>query len=607
MQHESRHRGSSSTATDSRAVEPGLPGRPGGTSRSAFAYAGAPPSPVVQRKEEAAGPGKKAGTDPGTKAGAEPGKKAGTDEIPKLAETGIAGPATSLPYQERIQRAFGRHDVSGIQAHIGGPAAQACKQIGARAFAMGNHVAFREAPDLHTAAHEAAHVVQQRAGVHVTDGVGAAGDDYERSADAAADAVVAGGSAEALLGPKADGQPSGDHGGGPDAGASKPAGEHAAGSGAGAGKQPGDQGAAKPAAAGSVQRKADAAGQEAACPTCQGDACQCDGNAKTDGAPARAPAASKAVQRLVDDAPVQMKAEDAVQMQEPPAGDHDAAADGGGGWTPPAGCPTNFCQPYSSPILAALDKQARWPFLRAGIAVKVGLKAAVLWDLWANGGTGVLDMSGLFGGDFTGSPTTAATATFLNSAIRTAVIARTALAPGQTATVSVASLIPTEVAAINISGGPNEMNFNVISDLAGNIAGGIGADQAANPIGATPSPQNDARLVNGNVTIVGLPNGDQQVTPAYTFTVKDTIDLCPGNCGASTEQVATVPMSQWEASGVAGDVPYTVTFAPPATSLAAFTVHPSHPVATAPPGTPATPAPPGATPTPAPGGGNQRT
>ena len=94
---------------------------------------------------------------------------------------------------------------------------------------------------------------------------------------------------------------------------------------------------------------------------------------------------------------------------------------------------------------------------------------------------------------------------------------------------------------------------------------------------------------------------------ATAFTVKDTIDLCPGNCGASTEQVATVPMSQWEASGVAGDVPYTVTFAPPATSLAAFTVHPSTPVATAPPGTPATP--PGATPTPTPadpGSGNQR-
>lgn len=33
---------------------------------------------------------------------------------------------------------------------------------GAEAFATGNHVAFASSPSLHTAAHEAAHVVQQR-------------------------------------------------------------------------------------------------------------------------------------------------------------------------------------------------------------------------------------------------------------------------------------------------------------------------------------------------------------------------------------------------------------------------------------------------------------
>ena len=53
--------------------------------------------------------------------------------------------------------------------------------------------------DLHTAAHEAAHVVQQRGGVQLKGGVGQAGDSYERHADAVADKVVAGESAEALL------------------------------------------------------------------------------------------------------------------------------------------------------------------------------------------------------------------------------------------------------------------------------------------------------------------------------------------------------------------------------------------------------------------------
>mgnify|MGYP002064701929 CR=1 FL=1 len=32
--------------------------------------------------------------------------------------------------------------------------------MGAKAYATGNHVAFQQQPDLHTAAHEAAHVVQ---------------------------------------------------------------------------------------------------------------------------------------------------------------------------------------------------------------------------------------------------------------------------------------------------------------------------------------------------------------------------------------------------------------------------------------------------------------
>jgi hypothetical protein len=55
------------------------------------------------------------------------------------------------------------------------------------------------APDLHTAAHEAAHVVQQQAGVQLKGGVGAVGDSYELHADAVADAVVQGKSAEGLL------------------------------------------------------------------------------------------------------------------------------------------------------------------------------------------------------------------------------------------------------------------------------------------------------------------------------------------------------------------------------------------------------------------------
>jgi hypothetical protein len=53
--------------------------------------------------------------------------------------------------------------------------------------------------DLHTVAHEAAHVIQQRSGVQLHGGVGAVGDPYEQHADQVADAVVQGHSVEALL------------------------------------------------------------------------------------------------------------------------------------------------------------------------------------------------------------------------------------------------------------------------------------------------------------------------------------------------------------------------------------------------------------------------
>jgi hypothetical protein len=98
-----------------------------------------------------------------------------------------------------IQQLFGRHDISGIESHVGGSAATASQAIGAEAYATGHHVAFASSPSLHTAAHEAAHVVQQRGGVQLKDGVGESGDACEQHADRVADLVAAGQSAETEL------------------------------------------------------------------------------------------------------------------------------------------------------------------------------------------------------------------------------------------------------------------------------------------------------------------------------------------------------------------------------------------------------------------------
>jgi hypothetical protein len=115
------------------------------------------------------------------------------------ARQGTSGTPEKLSFLEPIQASFGRHDVSNVEQYTDDRAAAANQQMGAKAFATGDAVAFAGAPDLHTAAHEAAHVVQQRGGVQLKDDVGASGDAYEQHADAVADKVVAGESAEALL------------------------------------------------------------------------------------------------------------------------------------------------------------------------------------------------------------------------------------------------------------------------------------------------------------------------------------------------------------------------------------------------------------------------
>ncbi|MEO1268827.1 MAG: DUF4157 domain-containing protein, partial [Myxococcota bacterium] len=123
----------------------------------------------------------------------------GANAIHRIATAGVQGPSQPLPHLKRIQASFGRHDITTTQAHIGGPAHEANAQMGSLAYATGSQVAFKGAPDLHTAAHEAAHVIQQRGGVQLKEGVGRVGDRYEQHADAVADRVVQGKSAEALL------------------------------------------------------------------------------------------------------------------------------------------------------------------------------------------------------------------------------------------------------------------------------------------------------------------------------------------------------------------------------------------------------------------------
>jgi len=240
---------------------------------------------------------------------------------------------------------------------------------------------------------------------------------------------------------------------------------------------------------------------------------------------------------------------------------------------PPA-CGPDFCRPLPSVGMAMDTRQTMWPLFMAAIAYKVSSRVVPLWSKWAYGGSSsIINLTNDFGGDFLASPTTASTTQFLLDRIKAKLTASPPKISPLVGSVKldISTLIPADVKAIDDPNSPNQMNFNVIGDIPGNIAGGIGKDQAANPIGANPSPQNDERIVNGHVTVLDA-GANLVVVPNISYTVKDTIDLCPGNCGAKQEQKATIPMSQWEATGISGDVPFIVDFPAHPNSYMPFTI-----------------------------------
>ena len=174
------------------------PIRAAGVEAARTEAAAAPVDGAASDGSRPAEPGGTTGTA-GTTAPVQPKGELTGPDVMSTVSVGIEGDGGSLPFLDTIQASFGAHDVGGVRAHVGGAAATATASLGAEAYATGDDVAFHRAPDLHTAAHEAAHVVQQRAGVELDGGIGHAGDIYERQADAVADAVVRGDDVESVL------------------------------------------------------------------------------------------------------------------------------------------------------------------------------------------------------------------------------------------------------------------------------------------------------------------------------------------------------------------------------------------------------------------------
>lgn len=121
------------------------------------------------------------------------------DHVLQSASAGVSGTGTAIPHREQMESAFGL-SFEHVQAHMDENAQDACQSIGANAFAMGDHVAFKMAnPDPGLVAHELTHVVQQSGSLRPQAAVGTPGDAHEQEADAIAERVVQGESVAPLL------------------------------------------------------------------------------------------------------------------------------------------------------------------------------------------------------------------------------------------------------------------------------------------------------------------------------------------------------------------------------------------------------------------------
>jgi len=239
--------------------------------------------------------------------------------------------------------------------------------------------------------------------------------------------------------------------------------------------------------------------------------------------------------------------------------------------TPPAtpscavqpGCPADFCRPFPTRAEAEeLRDSAQMSAILVTVAALIDPAVHSLWNTYLHGGSSEITLGPRFQFEFGRSIITALTTDFLVSSAADVLRTTPGLVPpgAASATFDLRTLIPAALADIDTPGGSHEMDFSLPLTIEGNIAGAVGKDQTSCRIGATPSPRNDERLASGTIELTQLFGRTYFLTPNIEFTVIDTIDLCPGGCGAPAEQIATVPLSRLEASGVSGDVPIRVTF-----------------------------------------------
>jgi outer membrane protein OmpA-like peptidoglycan-associated protein len=232
-------------------------------------------------------------------------------------------------------------------------------------------------------------------------------------------------------------------------------------------------------------------------------------------------------------------------------------------------CDPLYCAPFATRAEALQDRAANSGFVMSGVTT-ANSRAGPLFQkfIFSPGPAG--DVSKDFETDFTHSDATLDATRILVKALEDAINATPPAFPPGSNTVTLD--INTALGKSSVGGFTtiNEflehaLEFNDPLTVPGLIAGGVGKTQTTCKVGAnTDGAVDDSRSASGTVTVTKNPDGTLVVMPDITYTVVDTLDFCPGNCGGAIAQILTIPLSRWEASAVSGDVPFTVRFPAPA-------------------------------------------
>ncbi len=225
-------------------------------------------------------------------------------------------------------------------------------------------------------------------------------------------------------------------------------------------------------------------------------------------------------------------------------------------------CPADYCRPFATRQEAINNRSANAETVLSRIATANG-RARPLFERFVFNPGPAGDISAEYATDFSRDLVTRAVTERLVAMLREE-FTRTppVFPPGSDhVTVDIYTVLNRDTVNSFLD---REMVFSDPFTIPGLIAGGVGTTQETCRVGAnTTGAVNDSRRVEGSIQVIRTSDGSLILTPEFTFTVVDTIDFCPGNCGGSVAQVLTVPLSRWEASGISGDVPFTVRFAGP--------------------------------------------